>query len=152
MNLNDLFQLSLRGRADSIALEFGGRAYTFADLDARSNRMAGVLLGRGLAAGDRLAVYLANCVEMIDLYLACVKQGIIFVPINILYREREISHILADAEPKAVIAREPNSGERGLAGRMLARVSSPELRRSPAIHRLRWSTHPARRARRRAPS
>ena len=42
---------------------------------------------------------------MIDLYLACMKQGIIFVPINILYREREIGHILSDAEPKAVIAR-----------------------------------------------
>ena len=36
---------------------------------------------------------------MIDLYLACVKLGVIFVPINILYRDREIAHILHDAEP-----------------------------------------------------
>ncbi len=49
-------------------------------------------------------MYLANCVEMIDLYLACVKLGVIFVPINILYREREIAHILSDAEPRGVIA------------------------------------------------
>ena len=55
---------------------------------------------RGLQTGDRLCVYLANCVEMIDLFLACVKLGVIFVPVNILYREREIAHILADAEPK----------------------------------------------------
>ena len=34
-----------------------------------------------------------------------MKQGIVYVPINILYREREVAHILADAEPKAVIAR-----------------------------------------------
>src|SRR5579864_9469745 len=105
MNLIDLFQLSFSGRADAPALEFEGRTYTFGEMDARSDRMAGVLAKRGLAAGDRLAVYLANCVELVDLYLACVKQGIIFVPINILYREREIGHILADAEPKAVIAR-----------------------------------------------
>ena len=41
---------------------------------------------------------------MIDLYLACVKLGVIFVPINILYRERELAHILADAEPAAVVS------------------------------------------------
>ena len=57
--------------------------------------------------GDRLCVYLANCVEMIDLYLACVKLGVIFVPINILYRDREMAHILRDAEPAAVVAAEP---------------------------------------------
>jgi malonyl-CoA/methylmalonyl-CoA synthetase len=43
---------------------------------------------------------------MIDLYLACVKAGIIFVPINILYREREISHILRDAEPRGIVSDE----------------------------------------------
>ena len=40
---------------------------------------------------------------MIDIFLACVKTGIIFVPINILYRDREIAHILSDAEPAALI-------------------------------------------------
>jgi malonyl-CoA/methylmalonyl-CoA synthetase len=40
---------------------------------------------------------------MIDIYLACVKLGVIFVPVNILYRDREISHILSDAEPRALI-------------------------------------------------
>ena len=58
----------------------------------------------GFRAGDRLCVYLSNCVEMIDLYLACVKVGVIFVPINILYRGREIAHILSDAEPSGVIS------------------------------------------------
>jgi malonyl-CoA/methylmalonyl-CoA synthetase len=69
--------------------------------------MAALLRDRGLETGDRLCVYLANCLEMIDLYLACVKLGVIFVPVNILYREREISHILSDSEPKAVVAAEP---------------------------------------------
>src|SRR5205085_2386094 len=105
MNLTDLFNLSLGGRRDVTALEFEGCAYTFGELDNRSDRMAGALAAQGLKAGDRLCCYLANCLEMIDLYLACVKQGIIFVPINILYREREVSHILADAEPKATVAR-----------------------------------------------
>jgi malonyl-CoA/methylmalonyl-CoA synthetase len=100
MNLRQLFDLSLINRRDQVALEWAGATYTFGDLDARSNRLARVLKRRRLAAGDRLSVYLANRIEMIDLYLACIKLGVIFLPINILYREREISHILSDAEPK----------------------------------------------------
>jgi len=63
-------------------------------------------LENGFTVGDRLCVYLANCVEMIDLYLACIKTGVIFVPINILYRDREISHIVNDAKPRALITPE----------------------------------------------
>jgi malonyl-CoA/methylmalonyl-CoA synthetase len=91
------------GRRDSVALEWQGANYTFGDIDARSNRLAGLLAGRGLKKGDRLCIYLANCIETIDLFLACVKLGVIFVPINILYRDREITHILTDAEPVAVV-------------------------------------------------
>ncbi len=103
MNLCDLFDLSLKGRRDVVALEFRGRAWTFGEVDARSNRLALLLQQKGLAAGDRLCVYLANSPEMIELYIACVKLGVIFVPINILYRDREISHILHDADPKALV-------------------------------------------------
>lgn len=103
MTLTELFDLSFHGRRDDVALEFGGSTYTFGDMDTRSNRMARLLESRGLERGDRMAVYLANSVEMIDLYLASVKLGVIFVPINILYREREIGHILSDAEPKALV-------------------------------------------------
>jgi len=104
VNLPQLFDLSFIGRRDQPALEFHGKVFTFGDIDERSNRVANLLLARGFTAGDRLCVYLPNCLEIIDLYLACVKLGVIFVPINILYREREITHILNDAEPKAVAA------------------------------------------------
>lgn len=104
MNLNQLFDLSFQGRREDVALEFAGASFTFGEIDARSNRMAALFQARGLEKGDRLCVYLANCVELIDIYLACVKLGVIFVPINILYREREILHILADSDPKAVIS------------------------------------------------
>ena len=88
-------------------LECGGATYTAADLDARSRAVARWLTARGFPAGDRLAVYLDNRVAFIDLFLACARTGIILVPINILYREREVSHIVADAEPKAVVAAGP---------------------------------------------
>lgn len=110
MNLTQLFDLSFQGRRGQVALEYLGREYTFGEIDERSNRMAELLRSRGLGAGDRLCVYLGNCVELIDIYLACVKLGVIFVPINILYRDREILHILSDAEPKAVIAAQDMPG------------------------------------------
>jgi len=104
VNLLHLFDLSLVNRAAEIALEWGGESFTFGEIERRSNRMANALRGRGFVKGDRLCVHLANRIELIDLYLACVKLGVIFVPINILYREREIAHIVADAEPRATIA------------------------------------------------
>jgi malonyl-CoA/methylmalonyl-CoA synthetase len=108
MNLWHLFDISFRERADVPALEYFDRngvlqTLSFDDVRRRAMRMADVLRQRGLGRGDRLCVYLPNCVELIDLYLACLRTGVIFVPINILYREREVAQILQDCEPAAVI-------------------------------------------------
>ena len=109
MNLTQLFDLSLRGRAERIAVEYPDsagmlRVLTFADVDARANRMAHELAARGLTRGDRLCVHLANRIEFIDLFLACVRIGVIFVPMNVLYRERELRHIVSDSEPAAIVS------------------------------------------------
>jgi malonyl-CoA/methylmalonyl-CoA synthetase len=104
MNLINLFDLSLIGRKDKPALEFLGETFTFGQINERSNRMANFLTSKGIEAGDRVCIYIENCVEIIDIYIACAKLGVIFVPINILYKEREISHILTDAEPKLLIS------------------------------------------------
>ena len=103
MILTKLFDRSLIGRRDEAGLEFKGRVFSFGEIEAESNRIARTLAARGLRKGDRLCVYLVNSAEMIQIFLACVKLGVIFVPINILYRDREISHILHDAEPSAVV-------------------------------------------------
>ena len=106
MNLRNWFDLTFANRPELPALEWNGASYTFGEIDARSNRMARALAARGLLKGDRVCVYLANCIEFIDLYLACVKTGVICVPVNILYSDREMSHILSDAEPKLLVTAE----------------------------------------------
>ena len=108
MALLALLDHSLIGRASQAALETDDpsgttRTLTFGELESRSNRVAEALRARGIARGDRLAFLLANRVEIIDLWLACVKLGVIVVPINVLYQSREIAHIVGDAEPRAVI-------------------------------------------------
>lgn len=104
VQLTDLLNLSLIGRRNAVGLEFEGpdgqiQEFTFGDLDARADRMAIVLASRGLKAGDRLLVQLPNRVEFLDIFLACLRMGVIFVPVNVLYREREVQHIVTDAAP-----------------------------------------------------
>ena len=120
MSLLPLFDLSLRGRAATPGLEFvrpdGSLAsFTFGELDARSDRFARLLLARGLKTGDRLAFFLQNRVEVIDLWLAGAKLGLIIVPVNVLYRERELRHILTDSAPSAVV---PSRARRAFAIRL----------------------------------
>ena len=65
--------------------------------------MARTLSAHGVRRGDRLCVHLANRLEFFDLFLACTRMGVVFVPVNVLYREREIRHITSDAAPRLCI-------------------------------------------------
>jgi malonyl-CoA/methylmalonyl-CoA synthetase len=103
MNLTELFAPAFQGRANETALEWACQEYTFGDLERRANRMASALAARGVTAGDRLAIILSNRIEYLDLFLAAARLGVIVVPINILYREREAGHILRDSQPKALV-------------------------------------------------
>jgi malonyl-CoA/methylmalonyl-CoA synthetase len=107
-SLLHLYDTSLIARREQAAVEYdrgdGSTAsLTFGEIDQRSNRLAQALGARGLSRGDRLAFYLVNRIEIVDLWIACVKLGVIVVPINVLYKEREIRHIVSDAEPVAVV-------------------------------------------------
>ncbi|HSA57591.1 MAG TPA: AMP-binding protein [Gemmatimonadaceae bacterium] len=125
MQLGDLFDPSFRARRDQVALEVddphgGAETLTFGGLDARANRMARALAARGVVRGDRVALQLGNSMEFVDVFLACVRLGAIFVPINVLYREREVAHILGDAEPRLTVTSEEHlalvSGSRASIG------------------------------------
>jgi malonyl-CoA/methylmalonyl-CoA synthetase len=103
-----LFDASLVGRGGEAALDLGPagvpvRTLTFGEVEVRSNRMAQALAARGVRTGDRLAVQLPNRSEFLDVFIACLKLGALFVPVNVLYREREVGHILADSEPRALV-------------------------------------------------
>ena len=110
MTLNDLFAASFTTHAHTPAVMVddpaarGGRTLTFGDIDARASRMAAALTARGVTRGDRVGIYLPNCIEFVELFLACLRIGAVFVPTNILYKTRELNDILSDAEPRIVVA------------------------------------------------
>lgn len=104
MNLIECFAPSLKGRNNKIALDWGDRTWTFGELDRASDRVATALAKRfGIVAGDRVSMYLSNCPELVIFYLASHKCGAIVVPMNVLYRDRELSHLVSDTAPKLLL-------------------------------------------------
>ncbi|MCX5763110.1 MAG: AMP-binding protein [Gemmatimonadetes bacterium] len=110
-DLNTLFRNAFdSGRTDAalqyLAADGTRTTRTFAELDRHVDQTAAVLVAHGLARGDRCVVHLANRIEFIELFLACLRLGVIFVPVNVLYRDRELSHIATDAAPSLIITSE----------------------------------------------
>ncbi|MDQ0578399.1 SDR family NAD(P)-dependent oxidoreductase [Streptomyces rishiriensis] len=82
---------------DKIAFEDDRYAVTYRELDARTRRLAGHLVGLGVRRGDRVALCLGNSVAMVESYLAVVRAGGIGVPINPQAAPAEIEYLLADS-------------------------------------------------------
>ncbi|HQQ77280.1 MAG TPA: long-chain fatty acid--CoA ligase [Thermoanaerobaculia bacterium] len=81
-----------------------GRRFTYAELDARARGAARTLTeGLGLKKGDRMALLAGNCVEFLDVFFACGKNGVVLVPLNTRQTAGELIGVLEDAEPKALI-------------------------------------------------
>ncbi len=80
-----------------------GLRLTYGDLLARSGQMASLLVQSGVAPGDRVAVQVEKSPDAILLYLACVRAGAIFLPLNTAYTLNEVEYFVGDAEPRLVI-------------------------------------------------
>ncbi|WP_430397447.1 malonate--CoA ligase [Ferrovibrio sp.] len=81
-----------------------GRHVNYADLFRDSGRMANALVILGVKPGDRVAVQIDKSPEALTLYLACLRSGAVYLPLNTGYTAREIEYFLRDAEPRVVIA------------------------------------------------
>jgi malonyl-CoA/methylmalonyl-CoA synthetase len=82
-----------------------GRLYTYAKLEQTSGRYARRLHALGLCPGDRLVAQIDKTPGAVFLYLACLRAGIIYVPLNTAYQAAEVAYLVADSAPKAVICR-----------------------------------------------
>ena len=105
MNAN-LFDILARSIADpgKAAIEtLSGDRITYADLVARTGRFANALAGPGACGpGDRVAAQVEKSVEAIVLYLATVRAGAVFLPLNTGYTPAEVEYFLGDAEPSGL--------------------------------------------------
>jgi acyl-CoA synthetase (AMP-forming)/AMP-acid ligase II len=100
----DILTMQSVARSDKIALICGESALTFAELNARANRVANVLKGLGVNTRDRVAIMVHNSFEGVEVGAACTKIKAIQVPVNYRLREREVAYVLNDSEAKVVVA------------------------------------------------
>lgn len=87
----------LNPKVEAIVEVERGRRFTYAELNARCNRIANVLRAKGVRKGDRLAFLMMNGVEYLESYLACAKLGAVMVPLNWRLVPDELEFILKDS-------------------------------------------------------
>ena len=90
----------------------GGEAlhYSWRDLDRGSAMLANLLTSLDLPAGARIAVQVEKSVEAMLLYLATLRAGYVFLPLNTAYQSGEISYFIGNAEPAVVVCTPQNFG------------------------------------------
>ncbi|GAA0339799.1 AMP-binding protein [Actinoallomurus spadix] len=99
MNLGRWIRDRARTTPHRTAIVFGDEEITYAELDARSERLAAGLLARGLRPGDRIATLTDNRPEHAELFFACAKAGLILVPLNVRLTLPELTYQVGDAGP-----------------------------------------------------
>ncbi len=96
---------------DAIAVETDeGLAYSWRDLDRATAMMANLLASLKLPAGSRIAVQVEKSVEAMMLYLATLRAGYVFLPLNTAYQSAEIEYFIGNAEPAVVVCSPKNFG------------------------------------------
>ncbi len=80
-----------------------GRSLTAAQLEAATSAAAGRLAGAGLTPGDRVLMSAEASIELVIAHVAALRAGLVVVPANTAYRERELAHLITDASPRLVV-------------------------------------------------
>ena len=104
MNLGLLLGQHSRYRPDHLALVCEDERLTFRELEAQVNQLANALLSLGLRKGDKLAVVLPNCIELLHAYRAAALTGIVVVPLSPLLRGPGLISLLRDSDSVAVLS------------------------------------------------
>ncbi|MBS4729809.1 amino acid adenylation domain-containing protein [Mycobacterium sp. SM1] len=117
---------------DAVALSCGGRWWSYRELDAAANRLAGVLIGYGAGRGGCVGLLVPRSGEAVVAIVAVLKTGAAYVPIDPAWPDARVGFVLADAAPVVVIS------TAGLRGRLqgcavpVIEVSDPVVGTQPA--------------------
>ena len=93
-----------RRTPDRVAIRFYGTDITYAELDEYSDRFAGWLHRNGVAAGDRVGVFMPNCPQFLVLMLGTLKAGAVHVPVNPMFKRGELEYEADDAQISILVA------------------------------------------------
>ena len=127
-NLGRLLTQTARRIPNAPALVWRDRSWTFAELDARVDRLAAALRGVGVAKGDRVLVHSRNSNRMFESVWACFKAGAVWVPTNFRLTPAEVSY-LATSSRAVIMLRDTGFRDHAEA----VRAASPHLRQVIAM-------------------
>jgi long-chain acyl-CoA synthetase len=122
-SLHEALTRAAQRHADRPAIRFYGRSITYRELDNLASRFANALIGLGIKKGDRVALLMPNCPQMVLAYYGGLRAGAVMVPTSPLYVEAELQHQLEDSGASVVVCL---SALYGLVERVRPRV--PTLR------------------------
>jgi len=103
-NLSEVLRAGYSHRLDATFLHTpGADPLSFAAVEQRAAEFAGALEHFGVAVGDRVAVQVTKSTDAFALYLACLRRGVIYLPLNTAYTPTEVAFFVEDAEPALVV-------------------------------------------------
>ena len=100
-------------RQTTVLEDDSGAHFTWHDLHAATARYAAALTGLGAVPGDRIAVQVEKSPQSLFLYLACLRAGLTYLPLNTAYRRAELGYFIADAEPAVIVCAPQSRAELG---------------------------------------
>ncbi len=112
-NLFVALRAAFPAELDSVAIETADgapRYYTWRDLDRGTAMLANLLEALDLPAGSRIAVQTEKSVETLMLYLAVLRAGFVYLPLNTAYQRDEMAYFIGNAEPAVVVCAPKNFG------------------------------------------
>lgn len=102
-NLADLFELAVDHFGQREYLVADGRRCTYAEMEARANRLAHCLQEAGIREGDHVGIYAYNCLEWVETMWAVFKLRAVWININYRYVEKELRYLFENADLKALV-------------------------------------------------
>jgi len=103
LNLGQVLKVNAKKFPHTVALKDSERAFTYPETNRRVNKLAHSLLSLGLNKGDKVAVLLENSIEIVEVYLATAKTGLVIVPINFRLVGPEVEYIANNSDARAFI-------------------------------------------------
>jgi malonyl-CoA/methylmalonyl-CoA synthetase len=112
MNLYQIFRDRFETHLDRpFLISPGNSICSYGDIDHLSARFATALRQEGVKAGERVVVQVDKSAGAVALYLACLRTGAVYVPLNVAYTATEVAYFLGDAAPALFVCRPESTGQ-----------------------------------------
>ncbi len=107
MNLIQMLRNAVEHYGRKVAIIFGKRRLSYAELEEASDKIANTLMKSGVSNGDRVVILLPNCPEFVVAYFGVIKTGGIAVPLDTKYKAKELASVFDNCRPKVLVTDDP---------------------------------------------